>query len=101
MGFASVARSARRVLQAGRVWRARHLRTRLSARQRGRRSAALRYASAPMRATHRLLRLDPLLAVGLLAGFAVLAVHAWSYRFLTDDAFISFRYARNLADGYG
>ena len=32
--------------------------------------------------------------VGLLA-------HAWSYGFLTDDAFISFRYARNLAHGYG
>lgn len=27
--------------------------------------------------------------------------HAWSYRFLCDDAFISFRYARNLSHGVG
>lgn len=26
---------------------------------------------------------------------------AWSQRFITDDAFISFRYARNLAEGHG
>ena len=32
---------------------------------------------------------------------ALLALHAWSYYFLCDDAFISFRYARNLVDGHG
>ncbi len=26
---------------------------------------------------------------------------SWNYRFLCDDAFISFRYARNLANGFG
>lgn len=31
----------------------------------------------------------------------LLACHAWMYWFLTDDAFISFRYARNLSEGYG
>jgi hypothetical protein len=31
----------------------------------------------------------------------LLLAHAWHYRFLTDDAYISFRYARNLARGYG
>ena len=46
-------------------------------------------------------RLDPLFAAALLATLVVLALHAWSYRFLTDDAFISFRYARNLAEGHG
>ncbi|MFN0152526.1 MAG: tetratricopeptide repeat protein [bacterium] len=35
------------------------------------------------------------------AALALLLVHVWAYRFLTDDAYISFRYARNLADGYG
>lgn len=39
----------------------------------------------------------PLLAA-LLAGAAVLA---WLARFANDDAFISFRYARNLAEGHG
>ncbi len=41
----------------------------------------------------------------LLAGagmsLVLLLAHAWWYRFLTDDAFISFRYARNLARGHG
>ncbi len=32
---------------------------------------------------------------------ALLLAHAWEYRFLTDDAHISFRYARNLAEGHG
>lgn len=31
----------------------------------------------------------------------LLLAHTWLYRFLTDDAFISFRYARNLAHGHG
>jgi hypothetical protein len=39
---------------------------------------------------------------GLLAGAAVLlAAHAWVYRFLCDDAYISFRYAHHLATGRG
>ena len=36
-----------------------------------------------------------------MATLAGLLWHAWIYRFLTDDAFISFRYARNLAHGFG
>ncbi len=32
---------------------------------------------------------------------AVLLAHAVSFRFVIDDAFISFRYARNLLDGHG
>ena len=31
----------------------------------------------------------------------LLLVHAWVYGFQCDDAFISFRYARNLAHGHG
>lgn len=38
---------------------------------------------------------------GLAVCLTVLSYHIAVYRFLTDDAFISFRYARNLADGYG
>ena len=37
----------------------------------------------------------------LLGTLALLLAHAAVYRFLCDDAFISFRYARNLAHGYG
>jgi len=32
---------------------------------------------------------------------AVLTAHALSFRFVIDDAFISFRYAQNLVDGHG
>ncbi len=32
---------------------------------------------------------------------AILTVHALSFRFVIDDAFISFRYAQNLIDGHG
>jgi tetratricopeptide (TPR) repeat protein len=39
--------------------------------------------------------------VAAAASLALLLLHVWWYRFLTDDAFISFRYARNLADGFG
>jgi len=39
--------------------------------------------------------------LGLLIAVVVLAFHARSYSFLTDDAFISFRYARNLSHGAG
>src|SRR5262245_60765306 len=39
--------------------------------------------------------------VGLLAGLFILILHLRLYWFLTDDAFISFRYARNFSDGYG
>ena len=31
----------------------------------------------------------------------VYLLHTWRFNFLCDDAFISFRYARNLADGLG
>ncbi|MFQ5411487.1 MAG: hypothetical protein ACE5EC_04295 [Phycisphaerae bacterium] len=38
----------------------------------------------------------------LIIGCAALAVHVlWLPQILVDDAFISFRYARNLADGHG
>ena len=38
-------------------------------------------------------------AVGLT--LVLLLAHAAVYTFLTDDAFISFRYARNLSQGHG
>lgn len=41
------------------------------------------------------------LVVGLAGTFVLLLAHAAVYWFLTDDAFISFRYARNLAQGHG
>ena len=42
------------------------------------------------------------LVVGLLIPVAVLAWHMWTVRMYTvDDAYISFRYARNLASGHG
>ena len=44
---------------------------------------------------------EVLLLIGQLAALALLLAHAARYAFLTDDAFISFRYARNLADGHG
>lgn len=37
----------------------------------------------------------------LAAALVVLVAHIARYWFLTDDAYISFRYARNLADGHG
>jgi len=37
----------------------------------------------------------------LLATLGLLLAHAYVYAFLTDDAFISFRYARNLSQGNG
>ena len=39
--------------------------------------------------------------LALLATLALLLAHAAMYWFLTDDAFISFRYARNLSHGLG
>ena len=39
--------------------------------------------------------------LGLLVSLVLLLAHALLYEFLTDDAYISFRYARNLADGFG
>jgi hypothetical protein len=47
------------------------------------------------------LRAHPVVALLLAASLLVLLTHSWEYRFLTDDAFISFRYARNLAHGDG
>ena len=41
------------------------------------------------------------LALALAASLAILLGHASLYRFLTDDSYISFRYARNFAHGYG
>src|SRR2546422_6324150 len=42
-----------------------------------------------------------LLATALLATLVLLLAHSAVYWFLTDDAFISFRYARNLRQGHG
>jgi arabinofuranosyltransferase len=42
-----------------------------------------------------------LIGLGLAVSLALLMAHALSYRFLTDDAYISFRYARNLSQGFG
>src|SRR5262245_47413837 len=42
-----------------------------------------------------------LLSLGLLLTLAVLAWHAAQYWFLTDDSYISFRYSRNMANGFG
>src|SRR3989304_2142112 len=39
--------------------------------------------------------------IGLALSLCLLAAHAGYYWFLTDDAYISFRYARNLARGAG
>jgi arabinofuranosyltransferase len=39
--------------------------------------------------------------VGLLATLILLLAHSIHYWFLTDDAYISFRYARNLSEGHG
>lgn len=39
--------------------------------------------------------------VAALLTLGALLIHAREYQFLTDDAYISFRYARNLADGHG
>lgn len=39
--------------------------------------------------------------IALAATLVLLLAHAWTYRFLTDDAYISFRYARNFARGFG
>lgn len=40
-------------------------------------------------------------AVILLALCVVFALHAWHYAYVSDDAFISLRYARNFAQGNG
>lgn len=46
--------------------------------------------------------MSPALRRAALGGtLALLLAHAAAYAFLCDDAFISFRYARNLADGFG
>ncbi|MCB9796847.1 MAG: hypothetical protein H6741_29450 [Alphaproteobacteria bacterium] len=40
-------------------------------------------------------------AVGVLALLAVFALGLWQWSFTCDDAWISFRYARNLVEGHG
>ncbi|MHC4696050.1 MAG: tetratricopeptide repeat protein [Planctomycetota bacterium] len=42
-----------------------------------------------------------ILYAALLATLALLLAHAGVYAFCTDDAFISYRYARNLSEGHG
>src|SRR5215468_3827839 len=46
-------------------------------------------------------RRSRLLALALLGTLGLLLWHAAVYWFLTDDGYISFRYARNLAHGHG
>jgi len=58
--------------------------------------ARLDWEAATTPAWQRILNVA--VAVALVAGFAV-QVHR--YAFIGDDAFISFRYARNLVDGFG
>lgn len=42
------------------------------------------------------------LLIGLVIPIVILAINMWTvHRFTVDDAYISFRYARNLADGHG
>ena len=41
------------------------------------------------------------LRLALLPALALYALLAWRLDFVCDDAFISFRYARNLAEGHG
>ena len=42
-----------------------------------------------------------LLSLALVATLAILLAHASVYGFVTDDAYISFRYARNMIEGLG
>lgn len=60
-------------------------------------------AAAPLhRAEHPATRTRPgLVELAVLGTLALLLYHSWSFWFLCDDAFISFRFARNLADGHG
>jgi arabinofuranosyltransferase len=51
--------------------------------------------AGPSRATRFAMR------VALGAALVALIAHTWIYRFLTDDAFISFRYAVNFSHGHG
>ena len=44
---------------------------------------------------------EGVLRLGLLAAAVLLAAHALSLGFVSDDAFLSFRYARNLLEGHG
>src|SRR5262249_52151509 len=43
----------------------------------------------------------PTLGLGAALALGFLLVHALSFRFAVDDAWISFRYARNLISGHG
>ena len=42
-----------------------------------------------------------LLGIALAGTLGLLLAHSFHYAFLTDDAFISFRYAVNLSEGHG
>ncbi|HEY3177126.1 MAG TPA: hypothetical protein VGK94_15340 [Candidatus Polarisedimenticolia bacterium] len=53
--------------------------------------------------THHLKKSWDVYATGALLalGCAVYLAHAYSYNFISDDSFITLRYARNLAEGHG
>ena len=55
----------------------------------------------PCRTRPSRLRFSPPVLAGLGLTLLVLVFHVYMYRFLTDDAFISFRYAQNLSEGHG
>jgi hypothetical protein len=44
---------------------------------------------------------DAVAWAGIVLALLILALHVRTYAFLTDDSFISFRYARNLVHGHG
>src|SRR5258706_6864155 len=63
-------------------------------------AAAIAYVLAATRATRwQGPRWLPIAALGVISIVAV--AWAWHLRWLADDAFISFRYARNWVDGHG
>ncbi|HPF71533.1 MAG TPA: hypothetical protein PLQ13_12735 [Candidatus Krumholzibacteria bacterium] len=47
------------------------------------------------------LRVRPAALAGAAVALALLALHAWRFHFVIDDAWISLRYARNLVEGHG
>ncbi len=50
---------------------------------------------------HRVVGWSPSFVAAVATTVPVLLLHAWYFRHTCDDAYISFRYARNLVDGLG
>lgn len=68
---------------------------------RRRRHSGTTIAAPPAPRRERWFGVPRFVALGLLASLVVLLAHVRVYQFLTDDSYISFRYARNLAHGFG